>query len=146
MNQNLATDQFVFAEFIESICIDLEANPASQYDNLRVFMWDNLSAHLTAHVHETVKNREGDSAFEIVARPPYQPKVAPIEYKICDVCLALQRFIDRTDDLDSLEVRTYKIVAAAGMGGNFDRTFAHCGYTVDGLYPLPGEDPRYDNP
>jgi hypothetical protein len=54
--------------------------------------------------------------------------------------------INRDNNLDSLEQKAYLIVAAAGAAGNYDRTFEHCGYTNDGVYPLPGTAPRYDNP
>jgi hypothetical protein len=80
--------------------------------------------------------------FSIVCRPPYQPKVAPVEYKICDICLAVQRWIDERSTTDGLEQKVYNIFAELGDDGNFkNNSFDHCGYTEDGIYPPGGYDP-----
>ena len=36
-----------------------------------------------------------------VCRPPYQPKTAPIDYKICDIAYELQRKINQHDNTDN---------------------------------------------
>jgi transposase len=43
-----------------------------------VFIWDNLTAHHSAYVHNTVTGCVGPSNFSIVPRPPYHPKYGPI--------------------------------------------------------------------
>ena len=72
------------------MCTPIENNPIGDVDDYRIFMWDNLSVHKTALVHHTVESRGtglggGAEQFEIVCRPPYQPNIAPVEYKICDI-------------------------------------------------------------
>jgi hypothetical protein len=142
VNRNLNTDQFVFADFIDTICADFENHTIPELDNHRVFLWDNLSAHMTAHVYQTVEGRgHPNFRFQIVRRPPYQPKIAPIEYKICDVCLALQKLMDKGHTMDDLEHLILQIVATVGDDGNYQMTFDHCGYTEDGQYPPNGYDP-----
>jgi transposase len=54
-------------------------------DNHRIFIWDNLAAHHSAYVHQTIAGRDGSRRFSIVARPQYHPKYGPIEYKICEL-------------------------------------------------------------
>ena len=74
-------DQFVYADFINEICTDIETNPLPS-DNERFFLWDNLALHGTAYVTYTLEMRPLRHQFRFVAipRPPYQPKFAPIEY------------------------------------------------------------------
>ena len=49
-------------------------------------MHDNLQAHLTPIVYQTVEARNGPTCFNILLRQlAYQPKYGPIEYKIYDV-------------------------------------------------------------
>ena len=80
--------------------------------------------------------------FCIVCRPPYQPKTAPIEYKICDITYELQRRIDQHDNnTNTMEQMIFNIVATIGNNGNFNNTFDHCGYTIKGIYPPGGYDP-----
>jgi len=136
------TDEFMFAAFCDHICRSFETYPApGDVDAERVFLWDNLSAHKTALVYQTVEGRGGLNRFRIVCRPPYQPKVAPVEYKICDVCHELQRQINATSNTDDMEQMIYAIVGTVGDNGNFNNTFDHCGYTIDGVYPPGGYAP-----
>jgi hypothetical protein len=74
--QNGGTTINIFRDFVAPIPV---------VDNHRIFLWDNLAAHHTAYVHQTVTGRGGNQQFSIVPRPPYMPKYGPIEYKICDI-------------------------------------------------------------
>ena len=60
----------------------------------------------------------------------YQAKIAPIEYTICDVYYELQRRIDRQHNTNYMKQMVYDIVGTVGDNGNFNNTFAHCGYTI----------------
>lgn len=94
-------------------------------DEHRIFMHDNLQAHHSAYVHQTVRVRANPIQFDIVACPPYHPKLAPIEYKICDVTGALS--LEKDDDWDTNRLEQ-AIRGAINNVGPFDSTFWHCGY------------------
>ena len=129
------TTAWTFAQFIDKICTDMEQNPApGDTDTHRVFLWDNLSAHLTGVVAQTLHGRleGGGTCFVSIPRPPYQPKYGPIEYKICDLIGAVSKMARpywTTADMEqALRTEAYRTL------GPFDSTFDHCGYTVDGVY------------
>jgi hypothetical protein len=83
---------FVYADFIDSICRDLEVSPApGDIDDYRIFMWDNLTAHHAPIVAQLVEGRPTANRFDIVPRPPYQPKYGPIEYVFCELAATLTR-------------------------------------------------------
>jgi len=67
------TNALDFCEFLAEV-IDNQLPPAAQ--DMRTFMWDNLSSHKTA----MVSNLVAASGHRRVARPPYRPADAPIEY------------------------------------------------------------------
>jgi hypothetical protein len=69
----------------------------------RIFIWDNLAAHHSRYVHNTVANRVGPSNFSIIPRPPYYPKYGPIEYKICEVMEKIRLNKEEDWDLNRLE-------------------------------------------
>jgi hypothetical protein len=48
-------------------------------------MHDNLRAHLTPIVYQTVEARNGPTCFNILRQLVYQPEYGPIEYKIYDI-------------------------------------------------------------
>jgi hypothetical protein len=138
----------MFASFCEHICGSFETHPAhGDVDKERVLMWDsNLSVqHETGLglVYQTVEGRGGPNRFRIVCRPPYQPKVAPIENQIVDVCYELQKRIDRQHHItiNDMEQMLYNIVGTVGGNGNFNNAFDRCGYTINGIYPPGGYDP-----
>ena len=83
-------DQHVFADFCDETCRDLENNPVNNgLDDERYFMWDNLTAHKTALVINTVEGRVSNNNFQTMNRPPYHPKLAPIEYVFCELACEL---------------------------------------------------------
>jgi len=126
------TTAFVFAEFLEEILVT-----ATDVDDVRNVLFDNLRSHLAPVVAQTIEVRPpgSNTTFTSIARPPYQPKYGPIEYKICDLVETVGRQTTRdwtTADLEQALVRE-----AARLSFNtrsFDNTFDHCGYTVDGVY------------
>jgi hypothetical protein len=127
-------NQVDFAEFIDSICTNFEENPAPNgCDDHRVFLWDNLAAHLTTLVYETLESRESPNVFYSVPRPPYQPKYGPSEYGILDAVQKVQRRVLRTWTTETM-VNNIEQVLTTGFGWNGAgrRRFHHCGYWYDG--------------
>ena len=124
-------DQFVYAEFIDEICSDIEQNPLPS-DNERYFLWDNLALHGTAYVNYTLEMRPTRNIFRFVAipRPPYQPKFAPIEYAFCQIANELARRTNEGDTIAILQTNVTDLCTTIGSGGAMDRTFAHCGYRI----------------
>ncbi|KAL7552297.1 hypothetical protein ACHAWF_015527 [Thalassiosira exigua] len=115
----------VFRDFCDGICSDIENNPLPGTDDHRVLMWDNLISHHANYVHQTVLGRPGPPRFSIIARPQYHPKIAPIEYKICDLTGEVR--LEKEKDWDMARLET-AISRAATRIGPFDSTFVHCGY------------------
>lgn len=126
------TTATTFADFCDYICTDIETNPIPNTDDHRVFLWDNLSSHLSPIVVQTVEGRNGPIHFAIVKRPAYEAKYAPIEYKILDIVNELKRNAHPDWDTNQLEQEIYLAASRIGMNGSFDATFDHCGYTVTG--------------
>ena len=91
-------------------------------------MWDNLQAHLTDLVYETVQGRETPNIFQIVRCPPYQPKYAPIEYIICEIASQLQKEIMAIDTTATMIPKIQQIALRVGQDGKANNTFIHCGY------------------
>ena len=120
-------DQHVFADFLESIIRDIDEHPV-EGDDERIFIWDNHSAHLTDIVINTLEARPGPRRFVAVPRPPYQPKVAPVEYAFCMIATALCNQIQRSWTLPVLRRQLHNVVMSLGFEGKMNRTFAHCGY------------------
>ena len=121
----VGTTTNIFRDFCDYVCTDIETNNIPGTDFHRVFIWDNLSAHHSAYVHNTVTGRDGPSNFSIVPRPPYHPKYGPIEYKICEVMERIRLRKEENWDLNRLE---HEIMLAANQIERFEETFIHCGY------------------
>ena len=96
-------------------------------------MWDNLQSHKAPIVYQTVIGDNNflpgaQCLFDIVLRPPYQPKYAPIEYIFCEIaCRLKQRAQAEWSTMDMIAA-IYVIAGEIGFDGKFDKTFAHCGY------------------
>ncbi len=44
-----STNQYVFSQYMDYVCSDIEDNPVpGGYNEQKFFMWDNLSVHTTA--------------------------------------------------------------------------------------------------
>ena len=123
------TDQVTFSNFCDMICRSLEDFPApGGIDNDRIFMWDNLRSHTTALVYQTVEGRPTPNLFQIVRRPPYQPKYAPIEYIICQLTTELSRVITVQDNTETMTMKIEQIASHVGRDGKANNTFENCGY------------------
>jgi DDE superfamily endonuclease len=122
------TSAVEFADFCELVCSDIESQPLP-VDSGRVFIWDNLSSHTSPLVYETVGARLNEVCkFDIVRRPPYQPKFGPIEYVFCELGARLRQLSKPDWTVEILRQAIQNIAASLGMDGSFDRTFQHCGY------------------
>ena len=115
----------IFRDFCDYVCTEIEQFGVQGTDDHRIFIWDNLSAHHSAYVHQTVRGRNGPCQFSIVARPQYHPKFGPIEYKICELTNILRMRKQPNWTMQTLENEIY---AAAASIETFDSTFVHCGY------------------
>jgi hypothetical protein len=121
----VGTTTNIFRDFCDYVCMDIETNNIPGTDFHWVLLWDNLSAHHSAYVHNTVTGRVGHSNSSIVPQPPYHPKYGPIEYKICKVMERIWLKKEENWDLNRLE---HKITLAANQIKRFEETFIHCGY------------------
>jgi len=75
------TDWFIFEYFIDQMLRNIETHPVTDnYDNERCLLWDNLSLHKTSHVTTIIRDCQKMTNFYSFDRPPYHPKIAPIEY------------------------------------------------------------------
>jgi hypothetical protein len=115
----------IFRDFCDHVCTKIEQFGVQGTDDHRIFIWDNLAAHHSAYVHQTVRGREGPCQFSIVARPQYHPKFGPIEYKICDL---MARIILKKQHYWTLNILEQEIMIVANSMGPFDSTFARIGY------------------
>jgi DDE superfamily endonuclease len=129
VSESVGTNAFDFADFCDKVCKDIEDFPApGNVDEVRVFMWDNLAAHLSPIVAETVEARPTANMFVIVRRPPYQPKFGPIEYVFSQLAAEMEKRV-RPDWGTADLIREVKLAAfRLGRNGGFNNTFAHCGY------------------
>ena len=134
-------NQFVYADFLEEICSTLEADGIPGLNNDRIFLRDNLSVHTTRIVYHTMQGRPNGEHFCIVLHPPYWAAYTPIEYKICDIVNNLYDRIDENTTNADLSQLIRNISAVVGNGSNYDCTFAHCGYDINGVYPPNGYEP-----
>ena len=75
-------------------------------DDQHILLWDNLRSHCTNQVYQRVIYRpEGMGRFDIVRRPPYQPKFGPTEYVFCMLACKLQDQVKNIDtDLPSTTI------------------------------------------
>jgi hypothetical protein len=135
INQIAGTTAAEFADFCEWVCSDIEAHPLpNNGDAHRYFLWDNLTSHKAPIVYQTIEGRNHGCSFECVPRPPYQPKYGPIEYVFCELACRLRDMAKDEWSYATLRQEILNITAQLGLNGKFDSTFAHCGYTEDGVY------------
>ena len=115
----------IFLDFCDYVCTEIEQFGVQGTDDHRIFIWDNLVAHHSAYVHQTVRGRDTPCRFSIVACPQYHPKFGPIEYKICKLTNILRM---RKQPNWTMQMLENEIYAAAASIKTFDLTFVHCGY------------------
>ena len=129
------TDAQLFSCFCDHVCTQIELSPIAGLDNQRYFLWDNLSTHECPVIHQTVEMRNGPCKFDIIKRPPYQPKYGPVEYAICMITMLLRDIVTEATSTQSLKPLIRQAAANVGRNEGFNNTFDHCGYTEDGNYP-----------
>jgi len=120
------------ANFLNDMLTGLETNPSPNgLDNHRVILCDNLNSHKVPIVKYTVATRPAphqDKRYQLVYRPPYQPKYGPIEYVFAELGRQLEKLVQQTWTDDDLEHHIGIIADNLGMNGKFHNTFVHCGY------------------
>ena len=122
-------DQFIFGGFINEVLTNIEQHPLpGNYDHHKILLWDNLRAHKTPFVSNIIEDRATDNIFESVDRPPYAPKLAPIEYAFCELSAELSRRCNRNWTMRDLRWNTADIIRNMGRDGRLHSTFVHCGY------------------
>lgn len=72
-------NEWVFPDFIDGILRDFLCNHVAG-DDSRCLIWDNLGTHKTLYATPTIEDMGTHNHFFSVDRPPYCPKMAPIEY------------------------------------------------------------------
>ena len=75
-------------------------------------------------------DRELVNHFYSVDRPPYRPKLAPIEYIFCELAAELSRRCQRDWMIDIMRANIYDILSNIGLDGSLYSTLVHCGYPV----------------
>ena len=96
--------------------------PGSPAFQRRVLMWDNLRAHHSPIVYNTVTF----AGHDVLARPPYRPCDGPIEYVFNHLQMELTHRIYSIADEASFVNAVMNIITNLGPG--FDACFQHCGY------------------
>jgi transposase len=119
------TDQETFADFIDEVLQSLEMSNL-QNDQHRVLLWDNLRAHQTALVYNTVYGRPTPNVFSIIPRPPYQPKYGPTEYHFAELSARLKQRVQPDWDRNKLKLEIQNVLSELGRGGRAHNTFHYC--------------------
>ena len=129
-----SVDNLVFGDFVDEILTSIENNPAPNgYDDERCILWDNLILHKTPYVTNLIRDRASENNFYSVDRPPYQPKIAPIEYISCELAAELTRRCVREWNIDTLRENIFDVLSKIGYNGQFYSTFVHCGYRTNNI-------------
>ena len=124
-------DQLIFSDFMNTICHHIETAPVpGGFDDDKVIMWDGLSVHNTNLVLQTIQGRQSHHVFHTVTRPPYRPKIAPVEYAFCELACELNKRVQPHWTIVQLRTNIVDILSNIGMNGKFRNTFIHCGYPL----------------
>ena len=107
----------------ETVMNDLDTSEPG--NDTRFFLWDNLISHHSPIVFQTVYGHQGPRRYQIIPRPPYQPKWAPVEYFFCQLADRLRDRLWYINSLNDLEREIRNIVP--NLSG-IDGTFQDCGY------------------
>ena len=124
-------DQLIFGDFINNILTEIENHPVQDgHGNNKCKLWDNISLHKTNYVKNIIRDRVSANNFFTVNRPPYQPKLAPIQCIFCELAAELTRCCQRYWTIETLRANIYNILSNIGSNGKFHITFVRCGYPV----------------
>ena len=93
---------------------------------VRVFLWDNLSSHSTPLIHNSVARRQ--AGHRINPRPPYRPWMALIEYVFYQLADRLRQRVFRINKTVDLIHEIHEIIPTLS---GFDATFEHCKYPIN---------------
>ena len=128
VTEDVGTDAQRYADFMDEVCTSIENAAAQTGDTYRVPMHDNLSSHYAPIVYQTVEGRpQGPVRFEIVPRPPYQPKHGPTEYAFCELICELKKRVKANWTLQILRNEILNILGSMGRNGQFNALWEHCG-------------------
>ena len=85
-------DQFIFGGFVNEILNNIETHPIlGNYDDEKYIIWDNLSAHNIPYVTNIIEEKGTANTFNSVDRPPYTPRIAPVEFIFFELATELSR-------------------------------------------------------
>uniref|UniRef100_A0A7S2GES8 Integrase catalytic domain-containing protein n=1 Tax=Octactis speculum TaxID=3111310 RepID=A0A7S2GES8_9STRA len=87
----------------------------------RTFMWDNLGAHLSAVVYNTIMF----AGHRVIQRPPYRPVDGPIEYIFNQLQNGLKSMMHEISSDSDFRSAVQTILSNVSV---LDQTFVHCGY------------------
>jgi len=122
-------DQFIFGGVVNEILHNIEQHPVQGgYDDYKVIIWDNLRAHKTPYVANIIEDRPSTNHFSSIDRPPYCPKITPIEYIFCELAVELGCRCQRDWTIVDLRRNIIDIVRMIGRDGRLHSTFVHCAY------------------
>ena len=111
------------------ILIDIERHSVQGgSDSTRTLIWDNLQSHRTAYVTNLIQDQASPNNFRLVDRPPYRPKMAPIEYCFCEIAVRLSLRCRSDWTIQTLRHELKDICSMVGRGGKFANIFVHYGY------------------
>ena len=115
-------NEAVFLLFLETMVI-----PSLRGSGPRIFMWDNLSSHLTAAIRETVQR----SGHRSLNRPAHSPDFAPIEWCFGE----MDAYLRAREGLHTLDTYVTSIGEAAGNVrlANIRQYFAKAHYCMPEL-------------
>ena len=129
-------------------------HPASRgdVDKDRVFLWDNQSAHNAPQmVYQIVgKGVQVQTNSEFCVGLRVNPKLLPLSIKFATFATSYTNkgeSIDKNTTAPTAttwlleQIMINDIVGTVGADyGNFNNTFDHCDYTINGIYPPGGYD------
>ena len=121
-------DQFVFANFFNSMFVDTEENIfAGGSDDTRTLLRDNLRSHKTAYVVNILQDRVFHYNFRSANRPPYCPKNAPIKYCFFVIASELSLHCCIYCKIDTICRKLVDICSIVRRDVHFYATFIHSG-------------------
>ena len=89
-----------------------------------------LTLHKMVYVMHAIEGCSIFNQFISFDRPPYRPKIAPIEYVFCEVAAELSRRVKRGWNTQVVHNKLFDICNSIGTGGRFYSTFLHYGYPL----------------
>ena len=104
---------------MNTMCHSIETAPVSGGLDDEVIMWDGLSGCNTNLVMQTIQGRASHHVFHTVTRPPYMPKIAPVEYAFYELACELNKHVKPHWTIVQLRSNIIDILSNIGMNGKF---------------------------